>query len=56
MTSSEMGKTKSKKQSNKDAIAEFTLEMAKPRVALSAREHSELMGIEIPAALQILAL
>ena len=45
MTSSEMGKTKSKKQSDKDTIAEVTLEMAKPRVALSAREHSDAEGI-----------
>jgi hypothetical protein len=44
MTSSEMGKTKSKKQSDKDTIAEVTLEMAKPRVALSAREHSDANG------------
>jgi hypothetical protein len=33
-----MVKTKSKKQSDKDTIAEVTLEMAKPRVAMSARE------------------
>jgi hypothetical protein len=45
MTSPEMGKTKSKKQSDKDTIAEVTLEMAKPRVALSAREHSDPEGI-----------
>jgi hypothetical protein len=32
-----MDKTKSKKQSDKDTIAEVTLEMAKPRVAKSAR-------------------
>jgi hypothetical protein len=44
MTSSEMDKTKSKKQSDKDTIAEVTLEMAKPRVALSAREHSDTDG------------
>jgi hypothetical protein len=40
-----MSKTKSKKQSDKDTIAEVTLEMAKPRVALSAREHSDPEGI-----------
>jgi hypothetical protein len=45
MTFSEMGKTKSKKQSDKDTIAEITLEIAKPRVALSAREHSDPDGI-----------
>jgi hypothetical protein len=36
-----MSQTKSKKQSDNDAIAEVTLEMAKPRVALSAGEHSD---------------
>jgi hypothetical protein len=39
MTSSGMGKTKTKKQSDQDTLAEVTLEMAKPRVALSARER-----------------
>jgi hypothetical protein len=34
-----MDKTKSKKQSDKDTIAEVTLEMAKPRVARSARQR-----------------
>jgi hypothetical protein len=42
MTSSDMNKTttifKTKKQLNKDTLAEVTLEMAKPRVAMSARE------------------
>jgi hypothetical protein len=37
MTSSGMDETKSKKQSDKDTIAEVPLEMAKPRVAMSAR-------------------
>jgi hypothetical protein len=40
MTSLGMGKTKSKKQSDKDTIAEVTLEMAKPRVAMSARRDT----------------
>jgi hypothetical protein len=40
MTSSGMDKTKSKKQSDKDTIAEVTLEMAKPRVAMSARRDT----------------
>jgi hypothetical protein len=38
MTSSGMGKTKIKKQSDQDTLAEVILEMAKPRVAMSARE------------------
>jgi hypothetical protein len=38
MTSSRMDKTKTKKQSDKDTLAEVTLEMAKPRVAMSAKE------------------
>jgi hypothetical protein len=39
MTFSGMNKTKAKKQSDKDTLAEVTLEMAKPRVAMSARER-----------------
>lgn len=34
-----MGKTKTKKQSDQTTLAEVTLEMAKPRVAMSARER-----------------
>ena len=34
-----MGKTKTKKQSDQGTLAEVTLEMAKPRVAMSARER-----------------
>jgi hypothetical protein len=34
-----MDKTKTKKQADKDTLAEITLEMAKPRVAMSARER-----------------
>jgi hypothetical protein len=34
-----MDKTKTKKQSDKDTLAEVTEEMAKPRVAMSARER-----------------
>jgi hypothetical protein len=34
-----MGKNKTKKQSDQDTLAEVTLEMAKPRVAMSARER-----------------
>jgi hypothetical protein len=37
MTSSSMEKTKAKKQSDKETRAEVTTEMAKPRVAVSAR-------------------
>jgi hypothetical protein len=39
MTSSGMDKKKTKKQSDQDTLAEVTLEMAKPRVARSARER-----------------
>jgi hypothetical protein len=35
-----MGKRKLQKQSAKATLAEVTKEMAKPRVARSAREHS----------------
>jgi|HubBroStandDraft_6_1064221.scaffolds.fasta_scaffold58887_5 hypothetical protein len=35
-----MGKTKIKKQSAEATLAEVTKEMAKPRVAMSARESS----------------
>ena len=34
-----MGKKKTKKQSAKETLAEVIKEMAKPRVAMSAREH-----------------
>jgi hypothetical protein len=34
-----MGKRKTKAQQNKEALAEVITEMAKPRVAMSAREH-----------------
>jgi hypothetical protein len=34
-----MDKTKTKKQSDQETLAEVTLEMAKPRVAMSARER-----------------
>jgi hypothetical protein len=36
-----MDKNKTKKQSDKDTLAEVTKEMAKPRVAMSAREPSD---------------
>src|SRR5450631_2437126 len=39
MASSRMDKTKTKKQSDQETLAEVTLEMAKPRVARSARER-----------------
>ena len=41
-----MDKTKTKKQSDQDTLAEVTLEMAKPRVAMSAREPSNIYGNE----------
>jgi hypothetical protein len=39
MTSSSMDKTKTKKQSDEETLAEVTKEMAKPRVAASARDE-----------------
>ncbi len=44
MTSSSMDKTKTKKQSDKDTLAEVTEEMAKPRVAMSARRDTNENG------------
>jgi TolA-binding protein len=38
-----MGKRKTKKQSAKATLAEVIKEMAKPRVAVSAREHSQIV-------------
>jgi len=37
-----MGKKKTKKQSAKATLAEVTKEMAKPRVAMSAREQGSV--------------
>jgi hypothetical protein len=42
-----MGKRKTKKQSAKETLAEVTKEMAKPRVARSAREHSHIFRDEV---------
>jgi len=43
-----MGKRrKTKKQSAKATLAEVTNEMAKPRVARSAREHSQIVHNEV---------
>jgi hypothetical protein len=36
-----MGKNKTKKQSDQDTLAEVTAEMAKPRVAMSARRDTD---------------
>ena len=41
-----MNQKKSKKQSAKAILAEVTKEMAKPRVAMSARGHSHMRGNE----------
>jgi hypothetical protein len=38
-----MDKKKIKKQSAKETLAEVTSEMAKPRVASSAREHNHIV-------------
>jgi hypothetical protein len=42
-----MGKRKPKKQSDKATLAEVTKEMAKPRVARSAREHSHIFRDQV---------
>jgi hypothetical protein len=42
-----MGKRKQKKQSAKATLAEVTKEMAKPRVARSAREHGHIFRDEV---------
>jgi hypothetical protein len=39
-----MGKKKTKKQSAKATLAEVVKEMAKPRVAMSAREYSPVLS------------
>jgi hypothetical protein len=38
-----MAKNKTKKQSDQDTLAEVTAEMAKPRVAMSAREQIHVL-------------
>jgi hypothetical protein len=43
VTSSTVAKKKTKKQSLKATLAEVTKEMAKPRVAMSARDHSYIL-------------
>jgi TolA-binding protein len=42
-----MDKRKTKKQSAKATLAEVIKEMAKPRVARSAREHSRIVRNEV---------
>jgi hypothetical protein len=42
-----MGKRKAKKQSAKETLAEVIKEMAKPRVARSAREHSHFFRNQV---------
>ena len=42
-----MGKRKTKEQQDKTTLAEVTREMAKPRVAMSAREHSHTFGMKV---------
>ena len=42
-----MGKTKVKKQFAKATLAEIIKEMAKPRVAMSAREHCHIVRKEV---------
>ena len=43
MTSSCMDKKKTKKQSGNEALAEVMKEMAKPRVAMSARKQIHIL-------------
>ena len=42
-----MGKKKTKKQSAQATLAEVIKEMARPRVAMSAREHSHIFRNEV---------
>ena len=42
-----MGKKKTKKQSAKETLAEVMKEMAKPRVAMSAREHRHILRNDV---------
>jgi hypothetical protein len=42
-----MGKRKTKKQSAKATLAEVVKEMAKPRVAMSAREDCDIVRNEV---------
>jgi hypothetical protein len=42
-----MGKRKTKKQVARETLAEVTKEMAQPRVAMSAREHSPSVRNEV---------
>lgn len=43
-----MDKKKTKKQSDKETLAEVTKEMAKLRVAMSAREGSDIRRNDLP--------
>ena len=42
-----MGKRKTKEQQDKATLAEVIKEMAKPRVAMSAREHYHIVRNEV---------
>jgi hypothetical protein len=42
-----MDKKKTKKQSAQATLAEVIREMAKPRVVMSAREHSSILSDEV---------
>ena len=42
-----MGKRKTKEQRDKATLAEVNKEMAKPRVAMSAREHRHIVRKEV---------
>ena len=47
MTSLSMDKHQPKKQSDQDTLAEVTLEIAKPRVAMSAREQIHVLRNDV---------
>jgi hypothetical protein len=52
-----MGKRKTRKQSAKATLAEVIKEMAKPRVAMSAREQSHVLrSVPHPAPAQVVGL
>ena len=42
-----MGKRKTKEQQDKATLAEVIKEMAKPRVAMSAREHCHIVRSDV---------
>ena len=51
-----MGKRKTKEQQDKATLAEVIKEMAKPRVAMSAREHFHIVRKEVLVVLLVIKL